>query len=124
MLSEQDLDDYMIWSGYAPQSRAAMRPKLSRGVRWLADMGVSRSPLKPRLSWWSFEAARSHDLINLWLLQARQKRDKEAEHGMRNLLAGLGAGVRLYKPYTEFRDSASDPPSSNAGLPDCRQTSP
>src|SRR5260370_8981729 len=46
MLSEQDLDDYMIWSGYAPQSRAAMRPNLSRGVRWLADMGVSRSPLR------------------------------------------------------------------------------
>jgi hypothetical protein len=98
MLSEQDLDDYMIWSGYAPQSRAAMQPLLSRGVRWLTDLGVTRSPLKARLPWWSFEAARSNDLISLWLLQARPERDKEAEHSMRNLIAGLGAGVRPYKP--------------------------
>jgi len=98
MLSERDLDDYMIWSGYAPQSRAAMWSQLSRGVRWLAEMGVTRSPLQARGQWWSLEAARSHDLINLWLLQGRPVRDKEAEHEMRNLLARLGAGVRPYKP--------------------------
>jgi len=49
MLTEQDLDDYMIWNGYAPQSREAMRPKFVGGVRWLTRMGVTRSPLKPRL---------------------------------------------------------------------------
>ena len=93
----QDLDYYMIWSGYAPQSREAMRPQLQRGVRWLAKMGVTRSPLRPRLPWRSPEAARSHDLINLWLLEHRPVRDKAAEHKMRNLLAGLGTGVRPYK---------------------------
>lgn len=98
MLSEQDVDDYLIWSGYAPQSRDVMRPQLSRGIRWLTEMGVSRSPLKAELPWWSLEAARSHDPMNLWLLQARPERDKEAEHSMRNLLARMGAGVRPYKP--------------------------
>ncbi len=98
MLTEQDLDDYMIWSGYARQSRAAMQPRLRSGVRWLTEMGVTRSPLKSRLPWWSFEAARSNDLINLWLLQARPERDKHVEHSMRNLIAGLGAGVRPFKP--------------------------
>jgi hypothetical protein len=98
MLSEKDLDDYMIWSGYVPQSREAMRPRLQRGVRWLAKMGVTSSPLRPRLPWWSREAARSHDLINLWLLEHRPVRDKATEHEMRNLLARLGAGVRPYKP--------------------------
>jgi hypothetical protein len=79
VLSEQDLDDYMLPSGYAPQSREAMRAQLQRGVRWLTEMGVTRSPLRPKLPWWSFEAARSHDLINLWLLD-RPVRDKAAEH--------------------------------------------
>jgi hypothetical protein len=97
MLTEEDLDYYMIWSGYTPQSRQAMQPQLGRGVSWLTEMGVDRSPLRPRLPWYSFEAARSHDLINLWLLQARQNRDKDAEHKMRDLLARLGAGVRPYK---------------------------
>jgi hypothetical protein len=98
MLTEDDLDYYMIWSGYVPQSRQAMRPQLARGVRWLTDKGVERSPLRPSLPWYSFEEARSHDLINLWLLQARRERDQDAEHQMRNLLARLGAGVRPYKP--------------------------
>jgi hypothetical protein len=74
-----------------------MRPYLRRGVRWLAKMGVTKSPLRPRLPWWSHEAARSHDLINLWLLEHRPNRDKDAEHQLRNLLARLGAGVRPYK---------------------------
>ncbi len=97
MLTEEDLDYYMIWSGYTPQSRQAIQPQLGRGVSWLTEMGVDRSPLRPRPPWYSFEAARSHDLINLWLLQARQNRDKNAEHKMRDLLARLGAGVRPYK---------------------------
>jgi hypothetical protein len=98
VLSERDLDYYMIWSGFAPQSRAAMRPQLQRAMRWLAETGVARSPLRPRLPWYSFEAARSHDLINLWLLQARPVSDKRAEHQLRNLLARRGAGVRPCKP--------------------------
>jgi hypothetical protein len=97
MLTEQDLDDYMIWSGYAPQSREAMRPKLARGVRWLTRMGVTRSPLKPRLPAYSFEAARSHNLINHWLYETRQEHDPEAEHAQRDLLALMGAPVRPYK---------------------------
>src|SRR5437868_2548765 len=97
MLTEDDLDHYMIWSGYVPQSREAMHPHLTRGVRWLTEMGVARSPLRPRPPGYSFEAARSHDLINLWLLQARPIRDQDAEHKMRDLLARLGAAVRPYK---------------------------
>jgi hypothetical protein len=54
MLTEDDLDYYMISSGYVPQSRQAMRPQLARGVRWLTDKGVERSPLRPRLPWYSF----------------------------------------------------------------------
>jgi hypothetical protein len=49
------------------------------------------------LPWWSHDAARSHDLINLWLLEHRPNRDKDAEHQLRNLLARLGAGLRPYK---------------------------
>jgi hypothetical protein len=97
MLSEQDLDAYLIWSAYAALAREAMRPQLTRGVRWLAEMGVTRSPLRAGIPWYSFEAARSHDLINLWLLQALPVRDTAAEHEMRNLLSRLGAGVRPYR---------------------------
>src|SRR5450759_4919283 len=98
MLTEDDLDHYMIWSGYAPQSREAMRPELSRGVSWLTKMGVTQSPLRPtRLPWYSREAARSHDLINLWLKEHHTIRDQESEHELRDLLAQIGAPVRLYK---------------------------
>jgi hypothetical protein len=97
MLNERDLDEYLIWSAYAWQAREEMRPQLSRGVRWLTEMGVTRSPLKARLPWWSLEAARSNDLMNLWRLQALAERNKSEEHEMRNLLARLGAGVRPYK---------------------------
>jgi hypothetical protein len=95
-MTEQDLDDWLIWCGYAPQSREAVRPQLSRGVRWLREMGVTRLPFG--LPWYSFEAARSSDLLSLWELHARPVRDKKAEHELRNLLAQLGAGVRPYKP--------------------------
>src|SRR5260370_42550802 len=97
MLTDQALEVYMIWSGYTPQPREAMRRQLSRGVRWLAEMGVARSPLRPRLPWWSREAARSHDLMNLWLLEHRPNRDPQAEHEMRDLRAQMGAAVRPYK---------------------------
>jgi hypothetical protein len=98
VLTEGDLDHYMIWSGYAPQSREAMRPELSRGVRWLTKMGVTKSPLRPtRLPWYSREAARSHDLINLWLMEHHMIRDQESEHELRDLLAQIGAPVRPYK---------------------------
>jgi hypothetical protein len=98
MLTEDDLDHYMIWSGYAPQSREAMRPQLTRGVRWLKKMGVDRSPLRPtRLASYSREAARSHDLINLWLKEHHKIRDQESEHELRDLLAQIGAPVRPYK---------------------------
>lgn len=56
MLTEKDLDDYMIWSGYVTQSRELMRPKLARGVKWLTKMGVTRSPLHLG------PAGHSHDL--------------------------------------------------------------
>ncbi len=60
MLTEDDLDHYMILSGYTPPSREAVRPNLARGVKWLTIMGVSRSPLRPtRLRWYTYEAARS-----------------------------------------------------------------
>lgn len=98
MLTEDDLDHYMIWSGYAPQSREAMRPFLARGVRWLTSMGVTRSPLRPeRLPSYSYEAARSHDLINLWLKEHNRDRDSESEHELRDLLAQIGAPVRPYR---------------------------
>jgi hypothetical protein len=98
MLTEGDLDHYMIFSGYAPQSRRAVRPQLARGVRWLTKMGVTRSPLRPtRLPWYSYEAARSHDLINLWLKEHHKIRDPQSEHELRDLLAQIGAPVRPYK---------------------------
>jgi hypothetical protein len=96
-MTEQDLDHYMIWSSYFPQSREAMRPYLRRGVQWLARMGVTESPLRLRLPLSPLAVARSHDLINLWLLEHLPNRDKDAEHVLRNLLARLGAGVRPYK---------------------------
>lgn len=98
MLTEQDLVDYMVWSAHAPQSVEELRPKLARGVAWLSEMGLTESPLHRTDQWWSLESARAHDLIDLWLLQARPIRDRAAEHEMRNLLARLGAGVRPYKP--------------------------
>ena len=98
MLTEKDLDDYLIWCAYQVPSREAMRPELGRGVHWLMEMGVTRSPLRSSLPWYSFEAARSYDLMELWRLQSLPVRDKKAEHEIRNLLARLGAGVRPYKP--------------------------
>lgn len=98
MLSEQDLLDYMRWSSYFPQTVEAMRPQIPRAIDWLAEMGVTESPLRHRERWATVESARAHDLLNLWLLQSRPTRDKAAEHEMRNLLARLGAGVRPYKP--------------------------
>ena len=50
MLTEEDLDHYMIWNGYTAQSREATRPELVRGVRWLAKVGLTRSPLQAPLS--------------------------------------------------------------------------
>lgn len=98
MLTEDDLVHYMTWSSYAPQSVDAMRPELARGVRWLTKMGVRRSPLRPTpLSWYSYEAARSHDLITLWLKEHHNIRDHESEHELRDLLAQIGAPVRPYK---------------------------
>jgi hypothetical protein len=98
MLTEDDLDHYMIWSGYLPQSREAMRPYLARGVKWLSTMGVTGSPLRPtRLRWYTYEAARSHDLINLWLKEHQSLRDPQSEHDLRDLLAQIGAPVRPYK---------------------------
>jgi len=95
---KQDLDDCIIWWGLAPQSRDAMRPQIQVGASRLAEMGVTKSPLRPRLPWWSFEAAKSHNLINLWPLQSGLVRDKDADYEIRNLVARLGAGFRAYKP--------------------------
>ena len=98
MLTEDDVDRYMIWSGYTPQSREAMRPHLARAIKWLTTMGVTRSPLRPpRLPWYTYEAARSHDLINLWLKEHHSVRDSQSEHELRDLLAQIGAPVRSYK---------------------------
>lgn len=97
MLTEQDLIDYMIWSGYVSQSVKAMRPKLARGVRWLTDMGVTRSPLHLELSAYSRELALSHNLINHWLYTTRNAHDPVVEHAHRDLLAQMGAPVRPYK---------------------------
>lgn len=97
MLTEEDLDQYMIWSGYAPQSRQAMRPKLARGVRWLTEMGVTESPLRVRPLGYSRQVALAHDLINHWLYETRQQHAPEQEHAMRDLLAQMGAPVRPYK---------------------------
>jgi hypothetical protein len=97
-MTEQDLDEYAIWSGWVPQSREAIRPELARGVQWLAKMGVTQSPLKNRSPWYSFKVAIAHNLMNQWLLEHRQDRsDKSAEHELRNLNVRLGAGVRPYK---------------------------
>jgi hypothetical protein len=61
-------------------------------------MGVTRSPLRPtRLPWYSREAARSHDLMNLWLKEHHTIRDQESEHPLRDLLAQIGVPVRPYK---------------------------
>jgi hypothetical protein len=61
-------------------------------------MDVTSSPLRPiRLSWYAHEAARSHDLINLWLKEHHAIRDHEDEHDLRDLLAQIGAPVRPYK---------------------------
>lgn len=98
MLDEDALIEYIFWSGYGLQSVDAMRPQVPRGVSWLRAMGVTRSPLHGTSNLSHYEAARSHNLINLWLLQARPTRDTAAEHEMRNLLVGLGTGVRPYKP--------------------------
>ncbi len=98
MLTEDDLDHYMIWSGYTPQSRHALRRHLARGVKWLTSMGVTRSPLRPtRLPWYTYEAAHSHDLINLWLKEHHSMRCAQSEHELRDLLAQIGAPVRPYK---------------------------
>jgi hypothetical protein len=94
MLTEDDLDRYMIRSGYTPQSREAMRPYLARGVKWLTTMGVTRSPLRP---WYTYEAASSHDLINLWLKEHHSVRDSQSEYELWDLLAQIGAPVRPYK---------------------------
>lgn len=80
VFTADDLDHYVIWSGWSPQSRAAVKDDLERGARWLTSMGVTRSPLRPeRLPWYSYEAARSHDLINLWLKEHHRLRDPNSE---------------------------------------------
>jgi hypothetical protein len=85
MPSEQDLVDYMVWSSHAPQSVEALQPQVPRGVRWLAEMSVTESPLRSREPWWSYRSAVAHDLINLWLLQARPTRDRAGRPGNRLL---------------------------------------
>ena len=61
-------------------------------------MGVTRSPLRPeRLPSYSYEAARSHELINLWLKEHDRDRDSESEHELRDLLPQIGAPVRPYR---------------------------
>ena len=98
MFTADDLDHYLVWSGWTSQSIEAVRPHLERGARWLTSMGVTRSPLRPtRLPWYSYEAARSHDLINLWLKEHHRDRDPDSEHELRDLLARIGAPVRPYK---------------------------
>jgi hypothetical protein len=97
MLTEHDLDAYLIWCGLAPQSRKDLGPQFPRAISWLAEMGVTESPLYKPDRWSSLKWARADDLLHLWELQARPTRDHAAEHEIRNLLARLGAGVRPYK---------------------------
>jgi hypothetical protein len=96
-MTENDLDGWLISCGISTQSRDKVRPQYPRAVRWLAENGVTESPLHQPDRALSVKSARADDLLHLWELQARPTRDKAAEHEMRNLLARLGAGVRPYK---------------------------
>lgn len=96
-MTENDLDGWLISCGISTQSRDKVRPQYPRAVRWLAENGVTESPLHQPDRALSVKWARADDLLHLWELQARPTRDKAAEHEMRNLLARLGAGVRPYK---------------------------
>lgn len=97
-MTETDLDDWLISCGLVSQSRDAVRSQYPRAVRWLADNGVTESPLHQPDRALSLKWARADDFLHLWELQARPTRDAAAEHEMRNLLVRLGAGVRQYKP--------------------------
>jgi len=88
MLTEEDLDHYMIWNGYTAQSREATRPELVRGVRWLAKVGLTRSPLQAPLS--PSPDARLRRIVHPRQIQSQRGRRR---HG--RSVAGTVADARM-----------------------------
>jgi hypothetical protein len=91
MIVDEDIERFLLHSGFTEPSLEAVRPYFPRWKRWIHSLGVTR--IAPLLSPSGPTDDHAANLLILLAKQASLQRDQASEHHLRNL-----TGIRPYKP--------------------------